>query len=460
MKRDLNDAWLRAVKPPASGRLEVVDARTPGLVFRLTSAGAASWVFRGRTKDARQTRITLGRYLPGAKDAGMSLGEARAAAKDAAADLRKGADPVAEKRAARAARLVREAAEARARAEAEAMGGGPLPGSVAARLAEWQASRAGEWSPRYVAEVKRIAERAIIPALGSRLLTETTRADWTGLIADWRRNVAKPKPPPRAGEKGKPGASPQDGSGAAAFLYRTVSAFLNFAEVQGWIAAPLLPRKGASLIAPAPAARARVLTDAELAAVWKAADRESPKLRAFVRLLILTGARELEVADVAAGELDLAAGRWTIPGERTKNRIGYTLPLSPLALAVLRAVWPAEEPAADHRLLGRATGSGFRGFGKLKARMDAATKVAGWRWHDLRRTARTGMTRLGVPRDHAEAAINHVSGRTKLERTYDRHDYAPEVIAALTLWQGHVAGLVGQAAEVVSLADRQGRRRA
>ncbi len=47
-----------------------------------------------------------------------------------------------------------------------------------------------------------------------------------------------------------------------------------------------------------------------------------------------------------------------------------------------------------------------------------------WRWHDLRRTARTGMTRLGVARDHAEAAINHVSGRSALERTYDRHDYA------------------------------------
>ena len=78
-----------------------------------------------------------------------------------------------------------------------------------------------------------------------------------------------------------------------------------------------------------------------------------------------------------------------------------------------------------------------------------------WRWHDLRRTARTGMTRLGVPRDHAEAAINHVSGRSKLERTYDRHDYAPEVIAALTLWQGHVAGIAGQAAEVVMLAGRR-----
>lgn len=455
MKRDLNDAWLRAVKPPAAGRLEVVDQRTPGLVFRLTSAGAASWVFRGRTKDGRATRIKLGDYLPGAKDAGMSLAEAREAAKDAAADLRKGADPVAEKRAARAARLAREAEEARAAAEAAAAGDGPLPGSVAARLAEWRAARTAEWSPRYAAEVKRMCDQAVIPALGARMLAETSRQDWTALITGWKRAVVRPKPRPKDDEKGKPGAPARDGAGAAAFLYRTVSAFLNFAEVHGWIAVPLLPRKGAGLIAPAPAARARVLTDAELAAVWVAADREIPKLRAFARLLILTGAREGEVADIAAGELDLEAGRWAIPGERTKNGLGYVVPLSALAVAELRAVWPEDPPAADYRLLGRVKGGGFRGFGKLKTRMDAAAKVSGWRWHDLRRTARTGMTRLGVPRDHAEAAINHVSGRSKLERTYDRHDYGPEVIAALTAWQGHVAGLVGKAAEVVVLAERR-----
>jgi len=60
-----------------------------------------------------------------------------------------------------------------------------------------------------------------------------------------------------------------------------------------------------------------------------------------------------------------------------------------------------------------------------------------------------------VPRDHAEAAINHLSGRSKLERTYDRHDYAAEIVAALSTWQGHVAGLVGVAAELVPLADRR-----
>jgi integrase len=199
-----------------------------------------------------------------------------------------------------------------------------------------------------------------------------------------------------------------------------------------------------------------VLSDAELVAVWMAADREAPKLRAFVRLLILTGARELEVADMSAGELDREAGRWAIPGSRTKNGAPYTVPLAALALAELTAVWPNEEPEAAHLLLGRnGGGGGFRGFSKLKARLDAASKVAGWRFHDLRRTARTGMTRLGVPRDHAEAAINHLSGRSKLERTYDRHDYAPEIVAALSTWQGHVAGLVGAAGELGPLAERR-----
>ncbi len=442
MKRALTDTWLRAVEPPAAGRMEVVDGRTPGLVFRITASGAASWMYRGRTKDGRATRIKLGDYLPDRKDPGMSLGQARKAAKDAAADLRKGADPVAEKRAAKAARKAQETA-ARQLADAET---GKAEHTVSARLAAWQAARLADpakpWSPRYAAEVARVCNQAVIPKLGKRQLVETTRQDWTALIGAQKRSVVAAQPKAKAGAKRKPGAPARDGAGAAAFLYRTVSAFLNFAEVHGWIPLPLLPRKGAGLIAPPPAERTRVLTDAELVAVWKAADREPPKLRAFVRLLILTAARETEVADIAAGELDLEAGRWSLPGERTKNGIGYALPLGPLALAELRAVWPEDPPAPDHRLLGRVAGSGFRGFGRLKIRMDRAAKVTGWRWHDLRRTARTGMTRLGVPRDHAEAAINHVSGRTKLERTYDRHDYAPEVLAGLTRWQEHVAYLV------------------
>ncbi len=416
MKRELTDAFLRGVEPPAEGRIELRDTKVPGLVLRMTPKGLATWSVRTRTKDGKQTRPKLGTWPI------LSIGAARKAARDMLAAIQTGADP----------------AEKWRQARAERRSAGDGAGSVANRLAEWQAIRERDplapWSPRYAAEVRRIVDREILPSLGARDLKAMTRAEWVSLVTKKRA--------------GSPAV--------AAMLYRTVSSFLNFAEASGWIDAVPLPRKGASTLAPPPAARERVLSDAELVAVWKAADREAPKLRAFVRLLILTGARELEVADMAAGELDREAGRWAIPGSRTKNGTGYTVPLAGLALAELAAVWPNVPPEPAYLLLGRnAGGGGFRGFSKLKARLDAASKVEGWRFHDLRRTARTGMTRLGVPRDHAEAAINHLSGRSKLERTYDRHDYGPEIIAALSTWQGHVAGLVGAAAELVPLAERR-----
>jgi len=418
MQPDLTDAYLQSLPLPEEGRrLELRDTRVPGLVLRMTSAGTATWSVRTRTRDGKQTRPKLGTWPA------LSIAAARRAALKALGSIETGADPVGERREARAARKVKVAAGV----------------TVARRLAEWQAARvadpAARWSERYAADVASIAAREILPKLGARALVDTTRADWVGLVTAKRRK------------------SPA----AASTLYRVMASFLGFAEANGWIALPLLPRKGVATLAPPPAARARVLTNAELLAVWKAADREAPRLRAFVRLLILTAARELEVADMTAGEMDRDAGRWTISGARTKNRAGYTVPLAGLALAELAAVWPNEEPAAGHLLLGRNEGGGFRGFSRLKARLDAASKVEGWRFHDLRRTARTGMTRLGVPRDHAEAAINHLSGRSKLERTYDRHDFAPEVIAALARWQGHVAGLVGAAAELVPLAERRGK---
>ena len=430
MKRDLNDAWLRAVKPPATGRLEIRDSDVKGLVLRVTPNGAMTWSVRTRTKDGKQTRPKLGTYPA------MGIAAARKAAKAAIGGIVAGADPVEERRQAR---------EARRNRLAEA--------TVAERLAEWRAAREASpdkpWSTRYAAEVSRICGRDLIPALGKRALSETTRADWTALVSTKRK------------------AAPA----MAAALYRVVSSFLNHAEAEGWISAPLLPRKGAAKLAPLPAVRQRVLTDVELAEVWRATDGESAKARALVRLLILTAAREMEVADIATGEVDRDGACWRIPGERTKNGRPYTVPLSVLAMAELSAVWPTHdgEAGADWRLLGKIDGSGYRAFSKLKSRLDATiaanraknAAVRGvevqamppWRIHDLRRTARTGMTRLGVPKDHAEAAINHISGRTKLEQTYDQHDYAEEILAALGRWQSHVAALISvqPGAEIIPL---------
>jgi integrase len=399
MRRDLTDVWLRGLKPPIHGRIEVWDTRVRGLVWRLTPTGTASWAVRARTLDGKHSRPQIGTWPA------VGIAEARKRALGTMAEIQGGGDPVASKRAARAERAARAA----------------LP-TVESRLKEWRESRADAWSDRYCAEVDRICDREIIPVLGKRALLETTRAEWADLIA--RKH--------------------KDAPGVGSMLYRTASAFLNHAEAHGWIDRPLLPRKGLSVIAPPVASRDRVLSDDELRAIWLAADAEKPKGRVFLHLLAMTAAREMEVADIATGELDLEAGRWAIPGSRSKNGVGIVLPLHPVLVGELRAVWPehGENAGMEWRLLGAIAGSGLRGFSKIKERLDEASGVTGWRYHDLRRTARTGLARLGVPRDHAEAALNHVSSRTALERTYDRHRYADEVISAMQRWQAHLAAIV------------------
>ena len=409
MRRELTDTWLRGVKPPASGRLEIWDTRVAGLVLRITFGGTATWSVRARTADGKRTRPKLGTWPA------VGISEARKRALGAVAEIQDGGDPVATKRALQAARKARAG----------------LP-TVSERLAEWQATKADKWSDRYQGELLRLCTKEIEPKLGKRPLVETTREDWTKLIAAKHRNAP----------------------GIGSMLYRTAAAFLNHAEAHGWIPLPLLPRKGLALIAPPVGARKRTLTDEELKAVWTAADRlNRAKSRVFVHLLAMTATRQMEVADVSIGEIDLEAGKWAIPGSRTKNGCGIVVPLHPLLLDDLRAIWPEHAAGPSWKLLGEIAGSGFRGFSKLKARLDKAAGVTGWRWHDLRRTARTGMTQLGISRDHAEAALNHISGRSALERTYDRHNYGPEVLVALKRWQLNVAALVTGAkpAEVVPL---------
>ena len=410
--RDLTDAFLRTLRPPATGRLELRDARTPNLLLRVT-ARSMVWAVRARTRDGKRTNVTLGRYPA------VGLAEARRRALATLAAIHRGADPIAEKRAARAEREARRTAP-----------------TVADRLEQWQQARAARWSDRHAREVARIAASEIVPVLGDRPLAETNRADWIALIERKRRAGAPV---------------------AASLLLRVASAFLTYAETAGWIERSPLPRRAAAMLAPLPAARERTLTDAEIVAIWRASAALAPTARAIVRLLILTGARRAEIGGLALGELDLEAGRWTLPATRAKNRRPLVRPLGPLAMAELRAVLPTGPVGAHHRLFGRVGAGPFAGWSKLKRRLDELSpELAPWRWHDLRRTVRTGLARLGVDRDTAELALGHVSHRSKVEQTYDRSDPSAAIAAALLRWQAHVAALVGEAegAAVLPLRGR------
>jgi integrase len=173
-------------------------------------------------------------------------------------------------------------------------------------------------------------------------------------------------------------------------------------------------------------ARDRILSDDELRKIWAT---NNEMFGAYVRFLLLTAARRNEAAKMTWAEL--TGSDWTLPAARNKTGVDLVRPLSRAAQAILAAlpkagefVWSANGGAAP-----------IAGFAKFKRRLDAASGTKGWTLHDLRRTARSLMSRAGVPTDHAERCLGHVIGGVR--GVYDRHEYhrekaqAFEALAAL-----------------------------
>jgi integrase len=183
--------------------------------------------------------------------------------------------------------------------------------------------------------------------------------------------------------------------------------------------------------------RERSLSDAETAAIWLAApDGDYGNI---IKLLFLTGCRLNEIGCLQWSEVNLETKTITLPGSRTKNHTEHTVPLTDKAVAILEAI---------PRRVGRdlVFGVGKGGFGawtKAKLNLQAKSKTEGWTPHDIRRTVRTGLGKLGVEPHVAEACLNHLPPR--LIRTYDRNTYAAEKRAALDAWASHLSVVIAQA---------------
>jgi integrase len=186
--------------------------------------------------------------------------------------------------------------------------------------------------------------------------------------------------------------------------------------------------------------RDRVLADDEVLAIWNACQDDD--FSRIVRLLLLTGCRREEIGGLKRSEVNLDTGVMTLPGARTKNGRTLELTLPAIALEILRSA-PAQE-GRDY-FFGRF-GRAFSGWSAGKLRIDAqivmtsGKPIAPWTLHDLRRTCRTGMGKLGVQPHIAELVINHVKGG--VEAIYDRHRYQREIAAALAAWGDHVRMVV------------------
>jgi integrase len=195
--------------------------------------------------------------------------------------------------------------------------------------------------------------------------------------------------------------------------------------------------------------RERSLSDSEVAKVWLAAPEND--YGNIVKLLLLTGCRREEVGSLRWSEVDLAARAITIAKERTKNGMEHLVPLPDAAFSILQGIVRREN--RDH-VFGVRNG-GFSGWSKAKAALGKTVGIADWRLHDLRRTVRTGLGKLGVQPHVAEAVLNHLP--PKLIRTYDRNTYEAEKRDALDKWATHLKTVVAQAtgANVTALKKKQ-----
>jgi integrase len=188
--------------------------------------------------------------------------------------------------------------------------------------------------------------------------------------------------------------------------------------------------------------RERVLTDAELVAIWKAAPDNG--YGRIVRLLMLTAQRREEIGGLRWSEIegDGKTALIALPSNRTKNSRQHDVPLSSAALAELNAC-----PKVQGRELVFGQGEGgYSGWSRSKDSLDEAAKLKEpWTLHDLRRTAATRMADLGVQPHVIEAVLNHVSGhKAGVAGIYNRSTYAAEKRAALDLWANHLIVVIAQ----------------
>jgi integrase len=204
----------------------------------------------------------------------------------------------------------------------------------------------------------------------------------------------------------------------------------------------------------APAAetsRDRVLSDDELKAVWRAAEALETPYNGFIKVLILTGARRSEVAEMMWREIDFDARLWRLPAARAKNATEHQIPLSNSAIDVLRALPRIAGSDLVFTLSGRVP---IRGFHIVKTRVDDLMPACPpWTLHDLRRTFASGCARLGIAVHVVEAALNHKSGSIRgIAAIYNRYSYDVEKCAAMTAWARHVQVIVsGEAAANIIL---------
>jgi integrase len=304
--------------------------------------------------------------------------------------------------------------------------------SFAAVAAEWM--RRDQASNRTASDVKRAIERDVMPAWRDRLVATLTRRDVIELID-------------AVADRGAP------------IMARRLHAYLH--RLFRWCVGRGITESNPMADLPKPGAevrRDRVLTDAELSAVWNATDRLGWPFGPAIKLMILTGARRDEIGALRWSEV--GGDEIKLDGARTKNGEPHTIPLASAVVAIIETL---PRVGGGDFVFSTTGNTPVSGWSKAKAALDgAAAEIYGrgplpyWRLHDLRRTCATGLQRLGIGLQAIEAVLGHIGGsRAGIVAVYQRHSFAVEKRAALAAWAREVERIAGKPATVVNRGLRR-----
>ena len=403
--------------PPTKRRLEHPDERVTGLYLVQQESGALSWAVRYRANGAPK-KFTLGPYPA------VDLATARRRAQEALGRVAGGEDPAASKQASRAA----AGAERRANEDR-------VEHVVDLFVERYAKIKTRDWR-----NTERMLKVDVVGRWDGRHLSQITRADVHEMLDAIAIERKKPIQANRV--------------------------FAQFRKLCGWaVSKDIIQRSPCDgVTAPSRESRRdRVLTEDEVKLAWAAFSTIGWPFGPVAKLLLLTGMRRDEVAEGRWSEIDLRAKTWTLPGARTKNKRDHIIPLSDAVLSIIEKL---PRVGAKSDLVFTTTGrTPVSGWSRAKLAIDQAivdalkeqaetrgdksAKVkppAAWTFHDLRRTVATNMQKLSIKLEVTEAVLNHVSGsRAGIVGIYQRHDWADEKRAALSVWAARVASMVGEA---------------
>jgi integrase len=400
-RKSLTDRGIAALKPRAA-RYAMPDPQLAGHYVRVTPLGAKSFACVARDPDGKQVWTTIGTCDR------MPVDEARARAREYLQRTRDGLPAIA-----------------------------PKGETFAAVTAEWIKRHVDANGLRSAPEVKRLLHRHILPRWRDRAFLDIRRSDVAVLLDHVQDN---------------------HGARQADYCLNVVRSIMNWRAARTDDYRPPIVR-GMRRQSPHAQSRTRVLDDAEIREIWRVAEAKMPSASgkeewndtfgAFIRVALLTAQRRAKIIAMKWDDIS-DDGEWTVPKEaREKDTIGSVV-LPAAALAIIRA----QPRLASNGYVFSGRGDGpFNGFSKAKERFDGRLKnVRPWTIHDLRRTARSLMSRAGVTSEHAERVMGHaIAG---VEGVYDRHSYRNEKADALARLAALIDGIVNPRDNVTPMRKR------